>query len=87
MQAYGVALGDKSLPSAIAQPAAAAIAGAWTLLHLPGAPPLTRHAIDLMCSDCTLDTRKIERELDYRPVVSVADGLRRPQGIEASKPA
>ena len=87
MQAYGVALGDKSLPSAIARPAAAAIEGAWRLLRLPDAPPLTRHAIDLMCCDCTLDTGKIERELDYRPVVSVADGLRRLQEIEAGKPA
>jgi nucleoside-diphosphate-sugar epimerase len=75
MQAYGVELGERSLPAAIIRPVARLIEGTWRLLGLSGTPPLTRHAIDLMCCDCTLDIRKIEEELGYAPVISVVDGL------------
>ena len=75
MKAYGVELGERSLPSAIARPAAALIEGTWRLLRLPGTPPLTRHAIDLMCCDCTLKIDKIKHDVGYAPVLSVAEGL------------
>jgi nucleoside-diphosphate-sugar epimerase len=77
MRAYGVELGDRSMPSAIVRPVAALIEGIWRTLKLSSTPPLTRHAIDLMSCDCILDTAKIERQLGYAPVVSVTDGLRR----------
>lgn len=77
MNAYGVDLGERSVPSIIARPIAALIEGLWRGLRLSSTPPLTRHAIDLMSCDCTLDTTKIEDELGYEPVVSVAEGLRR----------
>lgn len=76
MKAHGVELGARSIPSAIARPAAAIIEGVWRTLRLSNAPPLTRHAIDLMCCDCTLDISKIQRELGYAPVISVEEGLR-----------
>jgi len=76
MKAHHVELGTRSIPSAIARPAAAIIEGVWRTLRLPSAPPVTRHAIDLMCCECTLDISKIRRELGYEPVISVADGLR-----------
>jgi nucleoside-diphosphate-sugar epimerase len=75
MHAYGVELGDRSIPSWIARPAAVAIEGLWRSLGLSGTPPITRHAIDLMCCDCTLRIDKIEKDLGYRPVLSVAEGL------------
>ena len=76
MQAYGVELGERSMPSAIARPAARLIEGTWRLFGLSGVPPLTRHAIDLMCCDCILKIDKIEKELDYKPVLSVVEGLK-----------
>jgi nucleoside-diphosphate-sugar epimerase len=76
MNAYGVELGDRSMPSAIARPVAMLIEGIWRTLRLSSTPPLTRHAIDLMCCDCTLNINKSEKELGYRPVVSVVEGLR-----------
>ncbi len=75
MRTYGVELGERSLPSAIARPAAALIEGTWRLLRLPSTPPLTRHAIDLMCCDCILDIDKIKRDVGYKPVISVVEGL------------
>ena len=85
MAAYGVELGTKSLPSAIVRPAAALIEGLWRTLRLKSTPPLTRHAIDLMCCDCILSTRKIEQELSYEPVISVVAGLRELKAFEDSK--
>jgi hypothetical protein len=76
MATYGVELGDRSLPSALVRPLAAVVEGTWRLLGLTNAPPFTRHAIDLMCCDCTLRIDKIKNELGYRPVISVEQGLR-----------
>jgi nucleoside-diphosphate-sugar epimerase len=76
MAAHGVTLPERSLPSWLARPAAALVEGAWRRLHLPGRPPLTRHAVDLLCCDCTVRDDKARRELGYAPVVTVEDGLR-----------
>ena len=85
MSAYGVELGERSIPSAIALPAATLIEGIWRAFRISGAPPLTRHAIALMCCDCILRTDKIEKDLGYQPVVSVVDGLHRLKEIEATR--
>jgi nucleoside-diphosphate-sugar epimerase len=37
-----------------------------------------------MCCDCILKIDKIENELGYQPVVSVAEGLRRLKELEAA---
>ena len=84
MNAYGVELGDRSMPSAIARPVARLIEGIWRTLGLSSTPPLTRHAIDLMCCDCTLNIDKIEKELGYQPVVSVVEGLRQLKELSAA---
>jgi nucleoside-diphosphate-sugar epimerase len=75
MQAYGVELGERSIPAAIARPAAALLEGTWRLLRLSSTPPLTRHAIDLMCCDCILNIDKIKHDVGYAPIISVVEGL------------
>ena len=75
MNAYGVELGDKSMPSAIVRPIARLVEAIWRTFKLSSMPPITRHAIDLMCCDCTLDICKIEQQLGYKPVLSVEQGL------------
>lgn len=75
MAAYDVTLPERSLPSWLVRPLAAAIEGTWRALGIASAPPLTRHAVDLMCCDCTLDDAKARRDLGYAPVVSVERGL------------
>jgi len=83
MGAYGVDLGERSMPSAVARPAARLVEGIWRTLGLSSTPPLTRHAIDLMCCDCTLRTDKIEGELGYAPIISVEEGLRQLAALES----
>ena len=63
------------MPSWIARPAAAAIEGAWRALRLQTKPPITRHAVDLLCCDCTLRDDKARRELGYAPIKTVEAGL------------
>ena len=76
MAAYGVELGTRSMPSAVVRPIARAVEGVWRIFNLSSTPPITRHAIDLMCCDCTLKIDKIKNELGYQPVISVVEGLR-----------
>ena len=49
---------------------------AWRVLGPEGPPPITRHAVALLCCDCTLRDDKARRELGYAPVMSVVEGLR-----------
>jgi nucleoside-diphosphate-sugar epimerase len=82
LAAHGVELPDRSLPGFVARPAAALVEGVWRALRLGGQPPLVRHAVDLMCCDCTLNDTKARKELGYAPVLSLEEGLRR---FEASR--
>jgi nucleoside-diphosphate-sugar epimerase len=75
MDAHGVTLPDRSMPSWIARPAAALIEGLWRALRLKAKPPITRHAIDLLCCDCTLNDAKARADLGYLPVKTVDAGL------------
>jgi nucleoside-diphosphate-sugar epimerase len=74
MAANGVTLPERSLPSWLVCPAAAAFEALARPQH-PAKPPLTRHAVDLLC-DCTLRDDKARAELGYRPVIGVEEGLR-----------
>ena len=75
MAANGVELPQRSLPSFIARPAAAVVEGLWRALRLRSKPPITRHAVDLLCCDCVLDDRKARSALGYAPVMTVERGL------------
>lgn len=71
----GVTLPDTSVPSWLADAAGWLCEAVWRLLRLGGAPPLTRHAAMVMSRHCVLDGEKARRELGYRPVVGVDEGL------------
>jgi nucleoside-diphosphate-sugar epimerase len=71
----GVAAPDKTVPTAVADAAAAVSERAWRLLRRPGPPPLTRLAAWVSSKECTLDTTRARRELGYEPVVSREQGL------------
>lgn len=74
-ETQGVALPDRSTPSAIARPLSALIEGAWRLVGAKRAPPMTRFAIAMMSSSITIDDRRARQELGYRPEISVEEGL------------
>jgi nucleoside-diphosphate-sugar epimerase len=71
----GVSIPDQTVPTAVADAAAAVAERAWRLLRRPGSPPLTRLAVWLSSKECTLDITRAKRELGYKPVVSREQGL------------
>jgi nucleoside-diphosphate-sugar epimerase len=72
-----VKLPDKSLPGWVASAIGWTSESLWRLLPLPGNPPLTRHAAMVMARTCVLLDDKARQELDYVPVISREEGLRR----------
>ena len=74
---------SRSVPSAVARPAARMIEGVWRILGIKRAPPMTRFAIDMMSSTVTVKTERARRELGYAPVIAVEEGLAR---LAASSP-
>lgn len=71
----GAVLPERTLPGSVARAAAAVLEGIWSLLGIRRTPPLTRLAAAMMSRDKTVVCQKAKRELGYRPVVSVAEGL------------
>lgn len=71
----GIVPPDRTVPVAVAHALAALSETAWTLLPLPGEPPLTRLAFWLMALEATLDISKARAELGYAPVTTVDEGL------------
>jgi nucleoside-diphosphate-sugar epimerase len=71
----GVVAGSGSIPRRVAQAAAVASEGAWRLLRRPGTPPVTRASVALAGEEVTVVDRKAREEIDYQPVITIADGL------------
>jgi nucleoside-diphosphate-sugar epimerase len=71
----GVEAPDRNAPRAVVGALAAAGEGAWRLLPLPGAPPVTRMAYWVSSLDTTIDISKARRELGYEPVITREEGL------------
>ncbi len=71
----GVDVPDRSVPGFVLRGAAFALEKIWRALRLRSAPPVTRFAIAIMSRDCTIIIDKAKRELGYRPVISVDEGL------------
>ncbi len=75
LETQGVQAPDRSLPAPVAGAAAVAAEGVWSVLPLPGEPPVTRFAVWASSQECTIDISKARRELGYEPVVSREQGL------------
>jgi nucleoside-diphosphate-sugar epimerase len=75
LDTQGVQAPSRSLPAPVASAAAVAAEGAWSVLPLPGEPPVTRFAFWASSQECTIDISKARRELGYEPVVSREEGL------------
>jgi nucleoside-diphosphate-sugar epimerase len=71
----GVTAPEKTIPTPVADAAAATAERAWRLMRRPGSPPLTRMAVWASSRECTLDISRAQRELGYRPVISLEQGL------------
>jgi nucleoside-diphosphate-sugar epimerase len=75
LKTQGVAPSGRSMPSWVADAAAAALEVVWRTLGLRKAPPLTRFAAMVMSRECTIRIDKIRKEMGYTPQISPAKGL------------
>jgi nucleoside-diphosphate-sugar epimerase len=48
----------------------------WKLLGIQSAPMVTKHTAALMSSHCTVKSDKAKRELGYRPLISLTQGMK-----------
>ncbi len=71
-----VALPDKSMPGGVVRFMAMILEKVWKLLGIKSQPPITRFTAAIMSRDCTIRDDLARRELDYQPVVSVANGMK-----------
>lgn len=69
----GVVLPSRSLPGWLARPLSSLMEGLWSLVGRT--PPMTRFAITMMSRTVTVKDDAARRDLGYRPIVSIAQGL------------
>ena len=72
----GVKAPDRTVPLGVARFMARVLAGVWRLFRLKGAPPLYPGMVNTLGLPFVVSDAKIRQQLGYRPVISVADGLR-----------
>jgi nucleoside-diphosphate-sugar epimerase len=75
LETQGVEPPTRSLPAAVAGPAAVAAETLWRTLRLKGNPPLTRFEVWVSSQECTIDISKARAELGYEPVKSREEGM------------
>jgi nucleoside-diphosphate-sugar epimerase len=75
LETQGVEPPAGSVPAGVAGAAARVSERLWRLLRRSQSPPLTRFAVWVSSQECTIDIRRAERELGYRPVRSRDEGL------------
>jgi nucleoside-diphosphate-sugar epimerase len=73
----GITLPEKSVPGWFADALGGICEFVWGTFPVGGEPPLTRFSAMILSRDCILTDDKARAEMGYRPVMSVADGLRR----------
>lgn len=71
----GVEIPDKHVPAGIVRPLSVAVETVWKVLHLRRSPPITRFAVWVASTDCTLSITKARSELDYEPVKTREEGM------------
>jgi nucleoside-diphosphate-sugar epimerase len=71
----GVPAPSRSVPSAVAGPLSRAGELVWTGLGLNSRPPLTRFAFWVSSQECTIRIDKARRQLGYKPIRTLDDGL------------
>ena len=73
--AYGVEMPDRSVPRAVARTAARVADGSRLVLRRGGEVTVSRTAVALGGHEMTVNDDRARRELGYRPVVTMPEGL------------
>jgi len=66
----------RNTPRGLARAVAGGGERLWSLLPLPGQPPVTRLAFWLSSLETTIDISRARNELGYAPVRTIDDGMR-----------
>jgi nucleoside-diphosphate-sugar epimerase len=74
--ARGITLPEKSVPGWFADALGAFCEFVWGAFPVAGEPPITRFSAMILSRDSILKDDKARKEMGYRPVLSVEDGLR-----------
>jgi len=75
LKAAGVEPPDRAVPGWLVRTIAYIGETAWRALDIKSKPPLTRFTANIMSRDCILLDAKARREMDYKPVVTIDDGM------------
>jgi nucleoside-diphosphate-sugar epimerase len=75
LNAVGIEVMIRSVPTSLARAAGAICEFSWRLLPLAGEPPITRFAVDQLGTAHWFNTGAAERDFGYRPQISIAEGL------------
>ena len=67
----------RRISTAAARRIGAVLETAWTILRLPGEPPMTRFVAEQLSLSHSYSIARARREFDYTPVATVAEGLDR----------
>ena len=65
----------RKIPASLLSGIASSLEFLYKFLNLKGEPPLTRYTYYLLRYSQTLDISKAERELGYRPKISISEGI------------
>lgn len=71
----GVQAPERNLPRGVARVVARAGEALWSLLPLPGEPPVTRLGLWLSSLETTIDISRAREQLGYEPIRTVDDGM------------
>lgn len=75
LNTQGIGVPDKSVPGWLVRALARLVEGLWGLFNIASKPPITRFEAALMSRDCTISIDKARRELGYKPLISVDEGM------------
>lgn len=78
----GVQIPDRSVPLGVARAMAGLLAGIWRIFNRPGQPPLYPGLVNTLGLPFTVSDAKLRRLTDFRPIVSVDQGLRAMTNVE-----
>jgi nucleoside-diphosphate-sugar epimerase len=74
--ARGITLPEKSVPGWFADALGATCEFVWGTFPVGGEPPITRFSAMILSRDSILKDDKARKDMGYRPVISVEEGLR-----------
>jgi len=75
LAAIGIKVKIRSVPIGLARAVGAVCEFSWRMLPLAGEPPITRFAVDQLGTAHWFDTSAAQRDIGYRPEISIAKGL------------